>query len=194
VTTEPEARWKVPYPYGYAAAIQSMGTVAAPLLAGVSAALVALVIQNEEAFEWANASLLALIAAVFGFLATVQCAFRARQYAVTPPEIEAWHATPIGAGSREIMRREQRYYYAEHERWSDLASYAYDFGLLFFLVGVTAATVPNGGLSAASDGRLAVFALALAGVVGEFIWIANGARRPTGPGWWPPPPGLESGA
>jgi hypothetical protein len=50
---KPEARWKPPFPVGYAAAIDSVGSVAAPLLASVSAALATLVVPNEEAFRQA---------------------------------------------------------------------------------------------------------------------------------------------
>ena len=192
MSTEPEARWRAPYPYGYAAAMQSMGTVAAPLLAGVSAALVALVIQNARVIEWPNVALLALVAATFGFLGTVQCTFRARQFAVTPSEMEVWHPNPDKPATREMLRREQRYYYSEHERWTDWASYAYDFGLLFFLLGLVAITAPAGGLASASNGRLAVLALGAFAVAAEFVWIARkSTHRPAGPRYWPPPPGPE---
>jgi hypothetical protein len=189
--TPPEPRWDVPSPYRYADAIDSMGSIAAPLLAGVSAALSALVLQREAAFEWANLALCAFVLAVFAFIAAVQFAFRARQFAVTPPEIEMWWPDADDPERRELLRREQRHYRQRHGFWSDLASGAYDLGLLAFLLGVAISLVPNGGLDDASDGRLLAFILAVCGFLGEFIWITAMTLPRSGTSGWPPPPGPE---
>jgi hypothetical protein len=190
VNTEP--RWSVPAPYGYAAAIESMGAIAAPLLAGVSAALAMLVLQRENAFEWPSLTLCALVLAVLAFIAAVQFTFRARQFAVTPLEIEMWWPDADDPQRREQLRRAQRHYRRRFEVWSDLASGAYDLGLLAFLLGVALSIVPDGGLSDASAGRVAAFVVAAAGFAAEFIWVAVMSIPRSGDVKnWPPPPGPE---
>lgn len=54
--------WSVPKPYGAPAALQSAGTVAAPLLAGFSFALVGLVLTSPERIRWPDATLVLLTA------------------------------------------------------------------------------------------------------------------------------------
>jgi hypothetical protein len=187
----PEPRWNVPAPYGYAAAIESMGLVSAPLLAGFSITLAILVIQGEEAFHWADAALFLLIGAALAFIATVQFTFRARQYTVTPPEIEMWWGDAAEPERRELLRREQRYYRIEHERWARFARGAYEVAIICFLLAATFLLVPAGGIGSASDSRLAVIALAFAGLLGEVGWIVE-TRVFSGPiRNWPPAPGPE---
>ena len=164
---KPEARWKPPFPVGYAAAIDSMGSVAAPLLASVSAALATLVIPNEKAFHWPNPTVFLLIAAALALITAVQCAFRARQYVVKPADLEQW--LPIDdAGGMELRRQYQRYHAERHGVWATAASRAYDVGLLCLLFGLALITMPPGNLY---GWRLAVTVLAFLGALSEVAWI-----------------------
>jgi hypothetical protein len=188
-----ESRWEVPSEYGYAAAIQSMGTIAAPLLAGISFAL-AVQVQDAPGSFYATGALLLLVAGAFGFVASVQFAFRARQFSVTPTEIEMWHPNPSEPARREMLRTEQRYCMANHRAWAKWAGWAYDFGIVAFSLGVTAALVPPAGLGGASNGRVAVVVLALAGVVAEIGWLIRTRSAGIALAPWPAPPGPESEA
>ncbi len=111
---KPEPRWEVPPEYGYAGAIESMGSIAAPLLAGFSFALAVFLIGRDGS-SWTSAALLLLVGAALAFVDAVQFTFRARQFAVTPPEIEMWWSDPA---RRELLRREQRFYHANHRAWA----------------------------------------------------------------------------
>jgi hypothetical protein len=187
----PEPRWKPPFPVGYAAAIDSMGSVAAPLLASVSAALATLVISNEEAFRWPTPTLFLLIGATLALITTVQCAFRARQYSVIPSDLEQW--LPINdAGGMMLRRQYQRYHFSKHRAWALAASRFYNVGLFSLLLALALITLPQGHLGD-STGRLAVVALALLGALSELVWIAyTHFRKETielpevGPEWHPP--------
>jgi hypothetical protein len=190
----PEPRWDVPSPYGYAAAIESMGLVSAPLLAGFSVTLAVLVVQDDDAFHWASAALFLFVGAALAFIATIQFTFRARQYTVTPPEIEMWWSNPEEAGRREMLRREQRYYRGEHDRWTRLARGAYEVAIICFLLALAILLIPPGGVGEASNGRIAVIALALAGFIGEAAWIARTRLSRASKGDWPPAPGPELGS
>jgi MFS family permease len=188
---KPEPRWKPPFPVGYAAAIDSMGAVAAPLLASVSAALVTLVIANEEAFRWPSLTLLLLVSATLALITTVQCAFRARQFAVTPSEIEEWWPLDDPA-TLELRRQYQRYHFWNYQTWAVAASRFYNGGLLCLLFALALMTVPQGDIGD-SLGRLAVTALAFLGALSEVVWIVvrhlrKEAQRPlpsVGPEWDP---------
>ena len=163
---KPEPRWKPPFPVGYATAIDSMGSVAAPLLASVSAALATLVISNERSFRWPNLTVFLLIAGTLLLVAVVQCTFRARQYVAMPSELEQWW--PISdAGGVKLRRQYQRYHAERHQVWATAASRFYDVGVLCFLFGVALITAPPGDLD---GGRSAVFALALLGAASEVVW------------------------
>jgi hypothetical protein len=171
-----------------------MGLIAAPLLAGVSVALTALVIQNEAPFYCPNVILLCLVGAAIAFGAAVQFAFRAREFAATPPEIEMWWANPADPEQREELRVEQRYHRQQHQRWANRARHAYNIGLLGLLLGLVALLIPREGLDDASFGRVVVVALAVFGLGLELAWIGWTYRRGSSGRKWPPPPGPESGA
>jgi drug/metabolite transporter (DMT)-like permease len=184
----PEARWKAPFPVGYAAAIDSMGSVAAPLLASVSAALTTLVISNEKAFRWPTLAVFLLVGATLALITAVQSAFRAKQYVVTPSDLEQWW--PISdAGGVELRRQYQRYHAERHQVWATAASRAYDTGLLCFLFGLAVITTP----SDFGSWSLVVAGLAFLGALSEVAWIVYSHFRPepvrlpeVGPEWTPP--------
>jgi MFS family permease len=83
--------WERPVPYGYPETIQSAGMVVAPLLAGFTITLIGLVVDtSNQGIRYRDTALLILAGAVAALLTAVQCAYAARQFMVTPDEIEAW--------------------------------------------------------------------------------------------------------
>jgi hypothetical protein len=73
-------KWRKPTPLGYANAIDSVGGVAAPLLAGFSLASVIVISDDAENFRWSGAAILGFTIAAVALVGTVQCGFNARQY------------------------------------------------------------------------------------------------------------------
>jgi uncharacterized membrane protein YdbT with pleckstrin-like domain len=67
-----------PSPYGAPAAIEMMGSVAAPLLAGFSLTLLILVITNSDAFRWPGLVLVAFAVSAVTLISVVQFTFWAR--------------------------------------------------------------------------------------------------------------------
>jgi hypothetical protein len=156
-----------------------MGTIAAPLLASVSVALVAVVLSSASSFRWANATLLLLVVAAAAFIASVECSYMARQYTVSPTDLEAWWPDADAPIRREMLRREQRYYFDRFEAWSARARLGYNVAILAFSLGVSALLVPRS-WDHASDARLAVLAVAILGFVAELLWIlTTQLKRPT---------------
>lgn len=159
--------WRPPGRYGYTSAIDGMGTVAAPFLAGIAIALAILVISSPEHFGAENVALCFLVLAAVGLIACTECAFVARQYAVAPRQLEEWWPDPDPLR----LADEQHKAAAAFKRWAACARGSYDIGIVALAVGMAAALVPHGGLDSAPPWRLASFALAVAGVFGEAIAI-----------------------
>jgi hypothetical protein len=173
----PEPRWDVPYPLGQSAAIESMGSVSAPLLAGISIALATLVISAQTSFAHPNLTLFLLTAATLALLGAVQCTFWARRFLVTPAELAEWWGSDLEHADRlEAVRQEQRNLKRDHEKWAQRAARYYNLGILAFLLAVPVLLVPVGGLAQATDMRLGGFALALAGLLCELLWIGETER------------------
>jgi len=164
--------------HGRPAAIDGMGTVAAPFLAGIGIALAVLVISGEEHFGAAGVALFALVTATIALIACVECAFMARQYAVRPGELEEWRPDPREEKRIEKLEREQHLMRGKFNRWADRARLAYNVGIVAFGVGVATLLVPKGGLGHLEGWRLAVFVLACGGAAAELLAvIAAPARR-----------------
>src|SRR4051794_33061046 len=82
--------WQPPSPYGYPAAVDSAGTIAAPLFAGFAVTLIGQILVQPDALRWINTALAFLCLAVVLMGAAVQFAFLARSVRVDPGELEAW--------------------------------------------------------------------------------------------------------
>jgi hypothetical protein len=156
--------WDVPFPFGLPVALESAGSVAAPLLAGFSFALVGLIIPAPEHFRWSSGSLVLLLASGVSFIAAVQCGFWTRQFAVTPEEIELWHPDL----PREQKVGLQRLHRRGFKIWSYRFNLSYRTGILLLLAGVTVALVPPGDIG---RGRYLAIAVAAAGFLGELCWV-----------------------
>jgi len=82
--------WAFPGPPGYLESIQASGSVAAPLLAGASFTLVALVLQSTTPFgRWQDLMLL-LVGAGLAQVFAAQSVIWTRWYMVTPDELKQW--------------------------------------------------------------------------------------------------------
>jgi hypothetical protein len=158
-----------------------MGSVAAPFLAGIAIALAVLVISNGGNFGAVGMTLFALVGGTAGFIACVECAFMARQYAVTPSQLEEWRPNLVEANRIEKLQTEQSIAFNAFNRWADRARWAYNAGIVAFAWGVASLLIPPGGLDRADDWRLAAFALACGGLVAEIVsvliswWKSRGA-------------------
>jgi hypothetical protein len=166
-SSEVSKGWDAPWPYGYPGAVDSAGSVAAPLLAGFSFALVGLIVPEGKGIRWPSFTLALLVAAGFLFVAAVQCGFWARLWAVTPSEINEWTPTD----PEERRHAEQRLHAAGFRLWSYRLTWAYRWGILALLAGVTLVLVPPGSPSAA---RWVAIGVASAGWLLEAVWIGSG--------------------
>jgi hypothetical protein len=170
-------KWERPGYYGRPSAIDAMGTIAAPFLAGIGIALAVLVISNEKHFGAANEALFALVAATGFLVACVECAFAARQYVVRPSELEEWRPDPDEPKRVELLEAEQKNALTKFELWSNRARWAYNVGIVAFGAGVVFLLVPEGGTHDLLGWRLATFILACIALFAELVSVLWSAIR-----------------
>ena len=136
--------WSVPYPFGHAGAIDSMGAIAAPLLAGFSITFAGLVLTvPPHTVRWVNLTLALLMLAAFSLVACLQLTFRARQWVTSPSEIEQWFPDAQDEERQQVLRGEQKEHHQNYKLWSNRARYSYNFGILALVLAVFSAMVPS---------------------------------------------------
>jgi hypothetical protein len=183
--------WERPVPYGYPETIQSAGMVVAPLLAGFTITLIGLIVDtSNQGIRYRDTALLILAGAVAALLAAVQCAYAARQFMVTPDEIEAWWpGVNNAADQNEVtqwweLRAEQLAHWQMHSRWAARFRYAYHTGVVLVLAGLAAVLIPPHGMSTA---RWVAVVVVAGAALGEALWITGTSLSPLYE--WEPGPG-----
>jgi hypothetical protein len=159
--------WKAPWPYGDPAAAESAGSVAAPLLAGFCFTLIGLLVPEGKGIRWPDLALALFVAGGFFFIGAVQCGAWARQWTVTPSELDEWGPDD----PPERKEAEQRAHALGFAIWSRRLRSMYRAGILALLAGITITLVPSSHITAM---RWVAIAIAAVGLAVEGLWIASG--------------------
>ena len=160
---------QVPNPYGGPGAHESMGSVAAPLLAGFSLTLATLVLQLDDAkLRWRDASLIAMVVAAIAFIMCVQAMFWARLYIASRTDALAWWPDADLVARQRMVHSELRQDRAKYGVWARRAARAYRIGLFALLSGFGLMFVPR---DAMTVGRWLVLALIALAVALELAWV-----------------------
>ena len=168
-------KWRKPSPLSYGNAIDSVGSVASPLLAGFSLASVIVVADDADHFRWPGAAVLALGIAAVVLIGAVQCAYSARQYLWSASEVSNWWPDMEEGSEREtLLRDEQSRAFHRWARWARWTRITYDCGILALLAGLALAMPPQHGTGVQNGLRWAACGVAFAACAGEAGWIATG--------------------
>jgi hypothetical protein len=171
-------KWRKPAPLGYANAIDSVGGVAAPLLAGFSLASVIVVSDDAANFRWPGAAMLCLAIAAVMLVGTVQCAFNARQYIWSGAEVQAWWPDMKEKSEREErLREEQDWAFRRWQAWTTWTRRTYELGILALLVALALALPPQHGMGIQGGLRWVASSVVFAACAGEVAWIAANLWR-----------------
>jgi hypothetical protein len=165
---EADTAWDVPDDFGAAAAIQSVGTVAAPLLAGFSFTLLTLVVQNPNDFAEPGVTLLLLVAAGLAMIFAVQFGAWARLHEARPSDYREWWPD---ADKDAGLVREHSDALREHAQWASWTRLSYNLGVLLLLAAVVFLLLPRGETVDLTTARGWAVAVALAGLAIEGWWM-----------------------
>jgi hypothetical protein len=168
--------WAKPRPLGYSAAMDSVGTVASPLLAGFALASVVVISDDARNFRWPGAGILALSVAAIFFLGALEATFNARRYIWSPADVADWWPkfTAVPEAAKKL-RAEQIEAFARWTRWIAWARRMYNAGLLALLLGLSSAIPPPPGNETEAALRWVAASAVSAAFVVELIWMINGA-------------------
>lgn len=171
-------KWRKPAPLGYGSATDSVGSVAAPLLAGFSLASVIVVSDDATNFRWPGAVILALAIAAVMFIGSVQCAFNARQYLWSGAEVsDWWPEMKEGTELETLLRGEQSAAFHRWQAWTRWTRMTYNLGILALLAGLGLGLAPRQGSGVQESLRWAAVGMAFAACAGEAFWIAGTSWR-----------------
>ncbi len=171
-------RWRRPSPLGYGPAIDAMGNVAAPLLAGFSVATLGIVLTAEQSLRWPGAVLICLTAAAAFFVMCLQCGFHARQHLYSPADAAAWWEKSDLEARRDDIQAEQEHDYQIWLIWMNRTRRLYNFGIYALWVGIGIALVPPSRESMAEAScRWAAVGVAVAALLAELLWSGVPAAR-----------------
>jgi hypothetical protein len=166
--------WETPSLYGEAEALDSMGTIAAPLLAGFSlAAMVQTLTITTSDTRWPDTALLLFMLAAVLFVATVQAMFWARGYQTNPSEIKAWWPDAADPERLKLLRDEQKWHAVGFRMWSNRARVAYSAALLCLLAALTILAVPPESHRQVPYLRWLAVAVGGAAFIAEALWITG---------------------
>lgn len=158
---------EIPGPYGQSAAVEAVGSVAAPFLAGFTFALIGLILQTgDEHLRWPDQALAFLMLAALLLIAAVHCAFTAKRYYVSPADWAGWEAL-AAEGRKEHLEQQVAHFLGEHRRWLEWARYAYNLGVMVLFFAIAVALVPPGPIGDLSTWRHVAIGLALLGLLAE---------------------------
>jgi hypothetical protein len=171
-------KWRKPAPLGYGNAIDSVGSVASPLLAGFSLASVIVVSDDSGNFRWPGAVILALAIAAAALIAAVQCAYNARQYLWSSDDVLHWWPDMKEGSDREkLLRAEQSEGLHRWEFWARWTRITYDCGILALLAGLAFALPPEHGIGTQNSLRWIASGVVFVACASEAFWIVAVAWR-----------------
>ena len=171
-------KWHKPAPLGYANALDSLASVAAPLLAGFSLASVVVVSENPGNFRWPGGAIVALTAAAVLLIGTVQCGFNGRQYLWSAADVLAWWPEMTGDTELEdLLSEEQAEAFKRWEVWSRWTRATYNSGILAFIAALVLVLPPQHSNGTQDNLRWAATGIAFVAWAAEVIWLLAGLRR-----------------
>ena len=168
----PANLWGPPTPIGYHAALQSVGGIAAPLLAGFSFTMTSVLLtSSDHPCRWLNASLALFVAAGLVLIFAVQSAVWLQSYAAKPSDYMDWYPQDVAGNSpNSTLVRMQIKDFNKAGTWAKATRRLYNFGVLLLLAAVTTAVVPPGTIS---HERAVAIGIGAVGLLVELVWVVR---------------------
>lgn len=177
----PRPEWTVRQPEGYYDAIQATGTMVAPLLAGFTFAILALVLvppakNDADPLRWRDPVLALLVLSALLLIICTQAAIRARATLVKPDELRAWYPESVDKTGwpNEWLGNRQKALEQRTARASAVCRHTYNAGTLLLFTAIAVLLVPP---NPVDDARRAVLVAAAIAVAVEAAWLTGTSLR-----------------
>lgn len=175
----PRPRWQARYPLGTTDAFRSMGTVAAPLLAGFAFTTLVILLTAGTTIRLAGPATFALALATTMFILCIQLTFTGLLYSAPPAERTDWQprATTDSQTAERVMLVQRK----DHQlqgHYLARSRLTYDVGVVSLISALLALVTPTQWLS----WRGAAFLVVAASLAVELAWVV-GARSRYRPRW-----------
>lgn len=178
---DPGGEWRKPSPLGYSASIDSVGTVASPLLAGFALASVVAVSDDSGNFRWPGAGILAFSVAAILFLGALEANFNARRFIWSAADVKDWWPEIEEGPRMDRLRAQQSEAFGRWSGWVAWTRRMYNGGVLALLAGLGSVIPPPSRIHAEVALRWGAAGLVFAAFVMEVIWMIVVRKRRTGP-------------
>ncbi|MGV9268093.1 hypothetical protein ACWDRR_25910 [Kitasatospora sp. NPDC003701] len=164
--------------WGFTDSIASMGSVAAPFLAGFSLTISVIILTSlkPDTARWPDQALLLFVLAAFMLISAVQVTFLARYYSVTPKDLMDWYPDWEQEYRRTQLSDILKTQGEKFRHRANIARWLYSAGLLLLTSGLTILAVPPH-VDCASNWRWGAVAAGCVMTGVEFGW-AVWALRP----------------
>jgi hypothetical protein len=171
--------WERPPALGYGPAVDAVGNVAAPLLAGFSVSTIGIVLADESAIRWPGAVFITLTLAAAAFIMSVQCNFHARAYFYSPADAADWWSKSDFKEWLADIQAEHKHDQGIWYTWMNRARRLYNLGVFALWVGIAFALMPPPReLHTVAVSRWVAVGIAGTVIVIELFWgITPAARR-----------------
>jgi hypothetical protein len=168
-------RFEVPYYYAGSSAIESMSSVAAPLLAGGALIFIGIVLQQPDALRFPGAVLVVSLVALMTLILAVQCGYWARQHAITPNDVEQWWPDLPEEERLQRVRADWWQERSDYQIWARRTRSLFGAGIIVIWLALAVAAVPvRSGTDAAY--RWAAVAVCLTACALEILWLVVSSR------------------
>jgi len=168
---EKPERWPAPERYGSVEGLQSMGGIAAPLLAGFSITLATVVLTAAQTVRWPGLAVFLASLAAISLVGCVQFISRARGLVATPDDMRRWWDDADTVAGRPARVREIRRSKNGYDVYARRAGKAYNFGIVMLLASLATVLVPADGARQPQMRWIAAAITALAALF-EVLWTA----------------------
>ena len=167
-------QWAPPSPLGYHAAMQASGGIAAPLLAGFSFTMTALLLTSPSVARWQDATLALFVGAGLLLVFAVQTSLWLQSNNASPADFRDWYPDHFdGETPDDFVFQLHIDHVTNATKHAILTRWLYNLGVLALLAGVTSAVLPPGEVPTS---RLVVVGVATVGLLAELIWILSSLR------------------
>jgi hypothetical protein len=168
--------WGPPTPIGHHVALQSVGGIAAPLLAGFSFTMTSVLLTaSDHPCRWLNVALALFVLAGLVLIFAVQSAVWLQSYAAKPSDYLDWFPQDaFGNSPTSTLVTRQIKDSGKAGTWAKATRRLYNLGILLLLAGVATAVVPPGHIPRE---RWVVIGVGAVGFIVELVWVAW-SRKP----------------